>query len=369
MKVTAVRLALLRAPLRTPFRTALRTVEAIEDVIVLIETDTGQTGYGEAPPTAVITGDTRESIVSAIRQHIAPLLLGGDVADVARLTGLVQSALERNTSAKAAVEIALYDLFGQLMGRPLYQVLGGGTPSLRTDITISLDAPESMAAEARIAVTRGFDSLKVKLGGADGRDIERVRAVHDAIAGRASLRLDANQAWTPADAVSILQAVETLGIDVELVEQPVPARDIEGLKFVTDHVEAPVMADESVFGPREARQIVELGAADIINIKLMKAGGIGPALAIADIAARGGIHCMMGCMLEAGVSVTAAAHVAAARGDVIAYIDLDGPSLCAGEPVEGGARFDGPTITLPDAPGLGIRALRGLVPLEQTSPV
>ena len=164
MKITAIELGMLRVPLKTPFKTALRTVETVEDVVVLIRTDTGHTGYGEAPATAVITGDTHGSIIEAIRHFIAPRLIGQDVVNLNHLCTLVQTAMERNTSAKAAVEIALYDLWAQLHGAPLYQMLGGGDPVITTDITISVDYIDKMVADSLSAIERGFESLKIKVG-------------------------------------------------------------------------------------------------------------------------------------------------------------------------------------------------------------
>ncbi len=355
---------MLRVPLRTPFRTALRTVESVEDIVVTVHTDTGNVGYGEAPPTAAITGDTHESIIAAIRMGIAPRLIGEDIYDLDHLTRLIQGAVAGNTSAKAAVEIAIYDLFGQFHGLPLYRILGGGVPSLQTDITISVDDIEKMVSDSLAAVDRGYEALKIKVGKDFEVDLERVKAIHAAVGPDILLRLDANQGWTPDQSVIAIRALEEYGIRLDLVEQPVKAHDLEGLKYVTDRVRTPVMADESVFGPAEALELIRLRAADIINIKLMKAGGLSRALEIADIAEAHGIQCMMGCMLEAGISVTAAAHLAIARSRVITRVDLDGPSLCARNPIEGGAIFEDSRITVTDAPGLGIRAVRGLEPLQ-----
>src|SRR6185437_5648044 len=335
MKITAIELGMLRVPLKTPFKTALRTVETVEDVVVLIRTDSGHTGYGEAPATAVITGDTHGSIIEAIRHFIAPRLIGQEVVNLNRLCTLVQTAMERNTSAKAAVEIALYDLWAQLHGAPLYQMLGGGDPVITTDITISVDYIDKMVADSLSAIERGFESLKIKVGKDIGVDIERVKAIHAAVEGRALLRLDANQGWTAKQAVYALQTLEDAGIKLELIEQPVKARDLAGMRYVTERVHTPVMADESVFGPLEVAELIRLRAADIINIKLMKTGGISNAIRIADLAAMHGIECMIGCMLETSISVAAAVHLAVARADVITKVDLDGPSLCQFNPVAG----------------------------------
>jgi o-succinylbenzoate synthase len=360
VRISRVRLARLRVPLRTPFKTALRTVESIDDVVVMIDTDTGHVGWGEAPPTAAITGETRESIIAAIRGHLAPALIGADLADIGRIASLVEGAVARNGSAKAAVEIAAYDLHAQLQGLSLHRALGGTDRRLTTDITVSVDETGKMVADALDAVARRFDALKIKVGLDIAEDVERVKAIHAAVAGRASLRLDANQGWTPQQAVHALELIEAAGIVLDLVEQPVRADDLDGLEYVTRHVATPVMADESVFNLAQAREIVRRRAADIVNIKLMKTGGITNALAIADLCAAHGVECMMGSMLEAGISVAAAAHVAAARPGVITRVDLDGPQLAALDPIEGGATFDGPTILLADASGLGIRSVRGL---------
>nr|WP_246505356.1 dipeptide epimerase [Coralloluteibacterium stylophorae] len=356
-------MGLLRVPLRVPFRTALRCVDEVVEVVVELHTDSGHVGRGAAPPTPPITGETVESIVGAIRHAIRPRLLGAAVADLDRNARLVAAALDGNSSAKAAVDIALHDLFGQLHGAPLYRLLGGGPALFSTDITISAGDTGAMVADALAALDRGFEVLKVKLGREPAADLARIRAVHAAVGGRARLRLDANQGWSAAQAVRTLRELEDEGLAFDLLEQPVPADDLDSLEHVTRRIATPVLADESVFGPREALEVIRRGAADLINIKLMKTGGIGDALRVADIAAMHGVGCMIGCMLESGIGVTAAAHVAAARASVIGRVDLDGPSLCARDPLDGGAIFDGPDIRLADAPGLGIRAVHGLAPL------
>lgn len=362
MKITDIQFGMLRVPLKTPFKTALRTVKSIEDIVIMVNTDTGHVGYGEAPATAVITGDTHGSIIDAIRHYIAPRLMGQDVADLNHLTQLIQGSMEKNSSAKAAVEIAIYDLWGQLYGAPLYKLLGGGDPAITTDITISVDYIDKMVADSIAAVDRGFESLKIKVGKDIGVDIERVRAIYAAVENRALLRLDANQGWTAKEAVFALNTLEDAGVRLELVEQPVKARDLAGMRYVTERVHTPIMADESVFGPMEVIELIRMRAADIINIKLMKTGGISNAIRIADIAGMFGVECMIGCMLETSISVAAAVHVAVAHANVITKVDLDGPSLCQYNPVDGGVIFNESEISVTDAPGLGIREIRGLEP-------
>ncbi len=357
MKIVAIQTGRLAVPLKKPFKTALRSVSAIDDVIVKVITDTGQAGLGEAPPTAVITGDTIGSVVWAIENVIAPTLIGLEIANLEEIMFRLDRCLVKNSSAKAAVDIALYDLYGQLYQAPLYQLLGGYRDKLTTDITISVNDPEQMARDSVEAVQRGYDTLKVKLGKTPALDIERMKAIRQAVGSAVQLRLDANQGWQPKEAVRILSQLEDEGLDIELVEQPVVAHDLEGLKYVTDHVATPVLADESVFSPLDAVKILQMRAADLINIKLMKTGGIHNALQICAMAEVYGVECMMGCMLESKISVTAAAHLAAAKR-VITRLDLDGPSLCTVDPLPGGAIFDEQRITMTSQPGLGFDAAR-----------
>jgi len=364
MKITDIQFGMLRVPLKTPFKTALRTVDAVEDIVVMINTDTGHVGYGEAPATAVITGDTHGSIVEAIRHYISPRIIGAEIANLNHITQLIQTAMEKNSSAKAAVEIAVYDLFGQLYDAPLYRLLGGGDPVITTDITISVDTIDKMVADSIDAVDRGFDSLKIKVGKDIGVDVERVKAIYAAVEGRALLRLDANQGWTAKQAVYALNLLEDAGVRLELVEQPVKAQDLDGMKYVTERVQTPIMADESVFGPTEVVELIRMRAADIINIKLMKTAGLSNAIRIADICEMYQVECMIGCMLETSISVAAAVHLAVAKANVITKVDLDGPSLCAFNPVDGGVIFRESEITITDAPGLGIREIRGLQPIK-----
>ncbi len=359
MKITKVAWGRISIPLRVPFITALRRVDSVEDIILRLETDTGHTGYGEAPPTGVITGDTAEGICGAFRAHLGPLLLGREVDDPEPLMKQVQKALIHNTSPKAAADMALWDLSGQLLGVPVYRMLGSARRRLTTDITISVNPPEHMAEDARAAVARGFDCLKVKVGIDPALDTARLSAIRAAVPENTVLRIDANQAWSPRQAVRILNSMQEKGLNLELVEQPVPAGDLEGLRFVTQNSDVPVLADEAVFSPMDALRVLESRSADLVNIKLMKCGGITPALQIAAVADLFGAECMIGCMLEGPVSVNAAVHLACARS-CITRVDLDGPMLCASNPVRGGSLFDGRDIQVSDAPGLGVTEVEGV---------
>ena len=364
MKITKVRLGRISVPLRVPFKTALRRVDSVEDIIVEIHTDTGEVGFGEAPPTGAITGDTTGAIIGAFDEHIRKTLLGRDVDDFEDLTRDLQHCVVKNSSAKAAADIALWDLYGKKYGIPVYKMLGGARSHIVTDITISVNPPEEMARDALNAIARGYDTLKVKVGIDPTLDVARLAAIRKAVGGAPRIRIDANQAWSPKQAVRLLNQMQEQGLDIELVEQPVKAHDLEGLKYVTDHSWVPVLADESVFSVEDALKVVELHAADLINIKLMKCGGLTNALKIATLAEVCGVECMIGCMLEAKVSVNAAVHLACARR-VITRVDLDGPVLCSEDPVEGGAVFQEKDITVSDTPGLGVTGIRGIRYLDE----
>ena len=364
MKITGIRLAKLSVPLRVPFKTALRSVSSVEDIVLELHTDTGAVGYGEAPPTGVITGDTTDGILGAFREHIKKTLLGRDVDDLEDNLVALNGCIVHNTSAKAAADMALYDLYGQKYNIPVYKLLGGCRKTIETDITISVNDPDEMARDAADAVRRGYDCLKVKVGKEPEKDIARLIAIRNAVPRSVCVRIDANQGWTPKEAVRILNGMQEKGLDIEFVEQPVKAHDFTGMQYVTERSYVPVLADESVFSPADALRIMQMRAADLVNIKLMKCGGIYNALKIVSAAEVYGVECMIGCMLEAKVSVSAAVHLACAKR-IITKIDLDGPVLCSEDPVLGGAVFDEKTITVGDDPGLGVRGVQGLRYLDE----
>lgn len=293
MKIQEIAIGTIRIPLVTPFRTALRTVDSINDLIVKITADDGSVGFGEAPPTAVITGDTKESIEAAIRGYLAPAVVGMELQDLDEMMRRMEKAIAKNTSAKAAMDIALYDLYAKMLGKPLYRVLAEESSNeactqnafctgaeLETDITISVDETEKMVSDSLRAVADGFGILKVKVGKGGEKDVERVRAIRQAVGPDVILRIDANQGWTKEEAIATIRAMEDANLGIELVEQPVSYHDFHGLQSVTKAVDTPILADESVFSYEDAQRIIEEHAADLINIKLMKTGGIHQALRI-----------------------------------------------------------------------------------------
>lgn len=353
MKIRKIEVGEMDIPLVTPFKTALRSVNTVNSIVVRISGDDGSVGFGEAPPTAVITGDTKGSIRCAIEEFIAPTITGMEIEDLDGVEKKLHGCILKNTSAKAAVDMAVYDLFAKSLHKPLYKVLGGHRREITTDITISVNPVEEMVSDSLRAVAQGFDILKVKVGKEGMKDVARIEAIRRAVGPDIKLRVDANQGWTAADAVRIIRAMEDRNLDIELVEQPVNAHDFYGMQRITQAVDTPILADESVFTPEDAIRIIEGHAADLINIKLMKTGGIYEALKICSIAEIYGVECMIGCMLESKIAVSAAAHLAAAKG-IITRADLDGPSLCSIDPYRGGPEYAGKRIIMTDAPGIGI---------------
>lgn len=359
MKITGVRIGEVHIPLVTPFKTALRTVNEVNDIVIALTTDTDAVGYGEAPPTAVITGDTKGSITAAIRDFIVPSIVGIDILDLDTIMQRLHASILKNTSAKACVDMAVYDLYAKALGQPLYKVLGGASDTVETDLTISVDTVEKMVSDSIKAVSEGYRILKVKVGKEGLADIERIQAIRGAVGSNVLLRVDANQGWEPKDAVRIIRRLEDLGIGIDLVEQPVKAHDLAGMQMVTQNTFTPILADESIFSAEDAIRVIQMRAADLVNIKLMKTGGIYEALKICSIAEIYNVKCMMGCMLESKLAVSAGAHLAASHS-VITRADLDGPGLCKVDPYTGGPAYNGPMIHMNKTPGIGITAVPGL---------
>ncbi|MFY0759633.1 dipeptide epimerase [Metabacillus dongyingensis] len=354
MKIEKVETFRVAVPLTKPFKTALRTVVTAESVILKVTCESGITGWGEAPPTLVITGESLSSIEASIHQVLKPFLIGKNLLNYEVIFQGIQSVLAGNSSAKAAVDMALYDCLAKHSRLPLYQYLGGYKDKMETDFTVSVNDVREMGEDAASYIQKGFNVLKVKVGlGDSALDIDRIREIRSRVGKDIKIRLDANQGWKPKEAVTVIGKMEDLGLNIELVEQPVKAHDIEGLKQVTDTVETQIMADESVFTPKQAFELLKTRSADLINIKLMKAGGIYQAAMINQLAEICGVECMVGSMIETRIGITAAAHFAAAKKNITRF-DFDAPLMFAKEIVEGGVRYNGRKMTFSEGIGLGI---------------
>jgi len=353
MKISNIRTSTLRAPLKNPFITSLRRVDALEDLVIIVECDDGSVGYGEGAPTPVITGETMGSMVAAI-EYIKPFIIGLEIEDFDTILNNIHTSILKNTTAKSALEIALYDLKAKSEKQPLFKMLGGTQTIFKTDITISMGEIEKMISDSLNAVNLGYDTLKIKIGDNPQKDVERIITIHDALDDNITLRLDANQGWTAQESVALLHALEKRDIIAEFIEQPVAADDIDGLRYIKERVQTPLLADESIFSVKDARKLLEMQAIDYVNIKLAKTAGITQALQLADLSAAFGVKCMIGCMLEGPISVAAGVHVASAKADIITMLDLDAVSLLASHPVDTSIVFNESEIRLSEDIGLGV---------------
>ncbi|MCM3239221.1 dipeptide epimerase [Heyndrickxia oleronia] len=339
-----------KLPLRMPFKTALRIATEIESIEVSLILENGVIGKGAAAPTFVITGDSSEGMEAALIGPIKNALVGLDITRFQTALQRVQSCCVGNPSAKAAADIALHDAYCKLLNLPLHAFLGDKKP-LHTCMTIGVDTPEKMASDAIKSVKDGFQILKVKVGANPELDIERIEAIQEVVDETTKLRLDANQGWKPKQAVGLINEMEKREFNIEFIEQPVVSYDLEGLKFVTERVGVPIMADESLFSAKDTMKLITGRYIDLLNIKLMKCGGISQAWTIASIAETNGVECMIGSMMEPAFSVGAAAHFAAAHPNV-KYFDLDAPLWLSEEPDV--LKYNGADIQLSASPGIGV---------------
>lgn len=336
-------------PLVAPFRISIGEMKAANDVLVRVRTDSGLVGVGEACPFPPITGETQATNIAAARA-IRDMLIGRDplaIDDVLRLIGPV---VHSNPSMVAAFEMACFDILGQAAGLPLYRLLGGTKSTFESDITTGIDTAEATAASTRKHAGLGYKTLKIKIGVDPDQDFERLRAVRQAVGDGLTLRVDANQGYSVPQAIYSMKKIAPLGI--QLVEQPVVASDVSGMATVRAHSKIPVMADESLFLPPDSIKLIKAEACDYFNIKLMKAAGIMNMMRIAHTADAAGIRCMVGCMLESNIGLTASAHVVASQPNIV-FADLDGNAEHSIDPIIGGMTVKNGIITLPEKPGLG----------------
>lgn len=357
MKITDIKIGKINIPLKKSFKSIISTVDEVSEIVIKITTDTEEIGIGSATPTPQVTGDTEESIIAAIR-IITPKLIGQDIDNMEDIMDIIDKEIIENSSAKAAIDMAIYDLFGKKYNMPLYKYFGGNKSNITTGITISVGSIEDMVKDSLEAIRDGFQYLKIKVGSDPVTDLNRVKSIRQAVRKDTKLIVDANQGWTPKEAVKIINKFEDLNLNIELIEQPVKAWDLEGLKFVTDRVMIPILADESVHNINDALNIIEKRAANCINVKLMKCGGFHNAIKILHLAEMAGIECMMGCMVESKIGVSAAASFALAKKNII-KTDLDMLLSYEEDPIEGGVTFDGNLICANNSPGLGIKDIGG----------
>lgn len=357
MNIVKVEIYGLRLPLHEPFIVSYDRYEDMPIILVKIEMEDGTVGWGEAVPDQHVTGETWHSALQILEHELAPLLAGLSPFQIELIHQKMNKKIIGNPSAKAAIDCALYDLMGKITGQPVYQLIGGKTHDvLVMPQIISIKSPAEMAEDARRIVSKGFRNIKIKVGTDMDTDIERIRAVRNAIPKEVKLRVDANQGWDRITAITVIE--KTKDCLVDWYEQPVLAEDIISLQEIRHVSHAKIMIDEGMHDKRDLLKVIQNRSADMINIKLMKAGGIYPALAIANIAEAAGLPCQVGSMVESAVGTMAGAHLSIAR-KIIQTNELAGPFMFSKD--IGSVSFDQDTLRFPDLPGLGVEVDEDLV--------
>ena len=324
--------------LTTPFRIS-RGVESTASVAIVRLTHDEYTGYGEAAPDEYY-GESQETVLACVAMFAGNL--GDDPFAHEDVMQRLNKIIRFNPAAKAAVDMALYDIVGKMLNVPLYKLLGlKAVHTASTSFTLGIDSPAEMAKKALLA--RDYPILKVKVG--TKHDLENLKAIRDV--SSATIRVDANTAWTPKEAIKMINALAPYNI--EFVEQPIAPHDFNGLKLVRENVPVPIIVDESCVTVEDIPRVAEY--VDGINIKLMKCGGIGHALKMISVARAHNLRIMLGCMIESSLAITAAAHLT----PLVDYADLDGNLLIDNDPYEGVKVVNG-KLMLPDGPGLGVKA-------------
>ena len=343
MKIAHIEAWPVTMRLSEPYVIAYESVETTTAVFLRIETDRGPTGFGCAAPDEAVCGETADDVLTWLRESAEPALMGQDPLDVYELRA--------SPAATAMVDMALYDIQGKVRGLPLFSLLGGGRhDSIITSITIGILPEAETIVSARRRVGQGFVCLKLK-GGLDWEeDAARVLKVREAVGDQVELRFDANQGFTLEESVRFARA--TAAAALEFIEQPTPRDDLAGLAEVARAIDVPVMADESLVTVADAERICLDHTADLVNVKLMKVGGIQRAVEIDRMAAEAGIPAMVGCMDEPALAIAAGLHLALARPNV-RYADLDGHLDLLGDPSNGAVFLEAGRLRPAAKPGLG----------------
>ncbi|MFD1031845.1 mandelate racemase/muconate lactonizing enzyme family protein [Metaplanococcus flavidus] len=352
MKIIKADIYSVNFPLKEPFIISYASYPSMAAIIVRLQTDDGLIGYGEAVPDEHVTGEQVDGAFEVLKNVLVPQILDQSPFNIEEIHFSMNAAIANNPAAKAAIDIACYDLMGKATNQPVYNLIGGRAhDNLQYPKVLSIESPQIMAEKAATAVKQGFSSLKLKVGLDNAAlDIERIYAVRKAVGEDMPIRIDVNQGWkTVGLAVQTINRLEAANLT--WIEQPIRMGDIRGLAEVRRKVSTPIMADESVQSMEDVIEIIRLEAADYINIKLMKAGGIFPAVHMAKAAEAAGIIAQIGSMVESSIGSAAGYHAVMSRKN-IQTAELTGPLLFSEE--VGNLHYDLPYVKLSGKPGIGI---------------
>jgi L-alanine-DL-glutamate epimerase-like enolase superfamily enzyme len=335
-----------------PYTIAFKTVDEVRNAFVEISLMNGTTGIGAGNPSEYVVGENLNQTLEALQAQNLEFLMGRDIREIGQLTFEVWKKFPKQPAARAALDIALYDAFTKFLQVPLVKYLGQKIYSLPTSNTIGIKNVDETLKEAEDYKQKGFKILKVKLGKDLNEDIERLVKLRERFGSYFVIRIDANQGYSIQQTVDFYH--KTKHLDLELIEQPLPAKSVTEMKQLPEEIRQKIAADESLITPADALSLIKPPrAAGIFNIKLMKCGGVSQALKIADIAHHEGIELFWGCNDESAVSITAALHTAFACANT-KYIDLDGSLDLAKDEVTGGFILKEGIMYCSDKPGLGL---------------
>jgi len=354
-KISNIDVIPVTIPYKEAFITAYGQRVYKDHVIVRIQTSDGLVGFGESAPVPWIHGETQLTISAIIKKYFAPIIIGKDPYDLEKIVHELDKILANVPIAKAAIDIALHDILGKILGVPVYILLGGCyRKKIPLVYVLRMEDPDRMVEKAKNAVKMGFTTLKMKVGEGFQADIERIKSVREAIDSNVKLRIDANQGWSLKDAIKIIKTIEKHGYEIELIEQPIPNWDLEGMSKITSISTIPIAADESVYSPRDALIMVKRHACDIINIKVMKAGGLLNSKKIVYVSEAAGIPNLVGSMITFGIGTIASAHLSAFIKDLRYASEHIGPLYLKDDILEKPVEIERGSLKIPDKPGLGI---------------
>ncbi|MGH2642504.1 MAG: mandelate racemase/muconate lactonizing enzyme family protein [Chitinophagaceae bacterium] len=351
MRIKSIEYRIENLELTRPYSIAYKTISKVENVVAVITLEDGIEGMGTANPSTQVVGDNEQDTLLALQQWDKELLLKKDIRQFYDCLYIIHSSLKDHAGARAALDIALHDAFSQWLRIPLVQFLGQRIQSLPTSITIGIKGMEETMLEAAEYYERGFRYLKIKLGKNLKEDIERIKHLRKEYKDSIHIRIDANQGYHPDEVLHLYNEVKSLKL--ELIEQPLSVSDTSKLKQLPLNIRKMIAADESLVNVSDALQLAcHPESCGIFNIKLMKCGGIQPAIEIAAVAAAAGIDLMWGCNDESAISISGALHVAFSQPHT-RYIDLDGSLDLAKDIVTKAFTLKEGLMSVTGLPGLG----------------